>query len=114
MLSSTDWRTGSAPNAAGRREPFRPTSIEKRLKRHRSMDQPTVYQICVEGLLDESWSDWLGGLTIVQQVSGETLLSGPVPDQAALHGILDKLYAMNLQLVSLSRLKGMPTPTEAQ
>ena len=70
------------------------------------MDQPIVYQICVEGLLDESWSDWLGGLTIARQMNGETLLTGTVPDQAALHGTLDKLYAMNLILVSVSRMKG--------
>ena len=65
------------------------------------MDQPMVYQICVQGQIDESWSDWLGGLTITPQASGETLLSGPILDQAELHGILDKIYAMNLPLKSV-------------
>ncbi len=69
------------------------------------MDQPIVYQICVEGLLDESWSDWLGGLTILRQTNGETLLTGLIPDQAALHGTLDKLYAMNLPLISIARVE---------
>jgi hypothetical protein len=69
------------------------------------MDQPVVYQICVEGLLDESWSGWLDGLTIIRQTNGVTLLTGLIPDQAALHGTLDKLYAMNLPLISIARVE---------
>ncbi len=64
-----------------------------------------VYQICVRGQIDESWSDWFGGLTITLQTSGETLLSGPIQDQAELHGILDKIYAMNLPLISVVQMK---------
>jgi hypothetical protein len=72
------------------------------------MTPAMIYQIRVEGQLDESWSEWLGGLTITQQANGETLLSGRIPDQAALHGILDKLYGMNLTLISVLRLPKMP------
>ena len=72
----------------------------------------TVYQIYVEGRLDGSWSEWLGGLTICPQENDETLLSGPVPDQAALHGILDKLYAMNISLISIVRIKGDASMTK--
>ncbi len=67
------------------------------------MDQPAFYQIRVRGQLDESWTDWLGGLTIVSQSTGESLLSGTIVDQAALYGTLDKLYAMNLLLLSVCR-----------
>ncbi len=66
------------------------------------MEQPATYQIRIQGQLDESWSEWLNGLSILPQSKGETLLSGPITDQAALHGVLDKLYAMNLPLISLS------------
>ncbi len=69
------------------------------------MDQPVRYQIRVRGQLDESWSDWLGGLVITPQTNGETLLTGPMIDQAALHGTLDKLYAMNLPLLSIMRIE---------
>ena len=68
------------------------------------MDQLYIYQIRVHGQLDNTWSEWLGGLTITHPVDGETLLTGPIPDQAALHGTLDKLYAMNLALISVLRM----------
>jgi len=62
-----------------------------------------VYRIRVKGLLDPSWSDWLGGFTILPQRDDSTLLVGPIVDQAALQGILNKLYGMNLDLLSLER-----------
>jgi hypothetical protein len=67
-------------------------------------DRQAVYQIRVEGLLDESWSDWLDGLTIETQACGETLLTGPVRDQAALHGLLNKIRDLGLLLLSVERL----------
>ncbi len=67
-------------------------------------DNP-IYQIRVQGQLDASWSDWLGGLTITPQPDEETLLAGPIVDQAALHGILDKLYAMNLTILAVIQVK---------
>jgi hypothetical protein len=60
-----------------------------------------IYQIRVQGQLDESWSDWLGELTITPQPDGATLLSGSIIDQAALHGILDRLYGLNLTILSV-------------
>ena len=65
------------------------------------LDQPTVYQIQVKGWLDGSWSDWFEGLALVPLATGDTLLTGPVVDQAALYGILWKLRDLNLSLVSL-------------
>jgi hypothetical protein len=67
-------------------------------------DQPVIYEIRVKGVLDEQWSSWLGGLTIVPQVSGETLLTGPVRDQASLHGLLIKIRDMGLPLLSIKRM----------
>ena len=63
-----------------------------------------IYEIRVKGLLDEQWSGWFGGLTIVPQVSGETLLTGPVRDQAALHGLIIKIRDMGLPLLSIKRI----------
>jgi hypothetical protein len=67
-------------------------------------DERAVYEIRVRGLLDESWSEWLDGLTIEYQPQGETLLAGPVRDQAALHGLLGKIRDLGLLLVSLKRM----------
>ncbi len=59
------------------------------------------YQVRVGGHLDAGWSDWLGGLSISVQPDGSTLLSGELPDQSALHGVLNKLYSLNLALLSV-------------
>jgi hypothetical protein len=64
-----------------------------------------IYHIRVEGHLDPGWSDWLGGLEIAAQTDNETLLTGPVVDRAALHGILDKLYALNLTILAAVQVK---------
>ena len=66
-------------------------------------DGEDVYRIRVEGQLDPSWSDWLGGFTILPQNDDSTLLVGPIADQSTLQGILNKLYGMNLNLLSLER-----------
>lgn len=66
-------------------------------------DGVDVYRIRVKGQLDPSWSDWLGGFTILPQGDDSTILVGPIVDQAALQGILNKLYGMNLNLLSLER-----------
>ena len=66
-------------------------------------DSVDVYRIRVKGQLDPSWSDWLGGFTILPQGDDSTLLVGPIVDQVALQGILNKLYGMNLNLLSLER-----------
>lgn len=63
----------------------------------------TVYHIRLEGHLAPGWSEWLDGMAITLLESGETLLSGPVADQAALHGLLAKIRDMNLKLVSVCK-----------
>jgi len=63
---------------------------------------PTLYEIRVEGYLESNWSEWLDGMTITLLENGETLLSGSVVDQAALHGLLAKIRDMNLKLISVN------------
>ena len=60
------------------------------------------YEIRVKGQLDESWSDWLEGLEVKLVDNGEMILYGYITDQAALMGTLNKLYGLNLALLSLS------------
>jgi hypothetical protein len=67
--------------------------------------RPVVCQIRVEGHLDQHWAEWFEGLTITPQVGGETLLSGPVADQAALHGLLKKVRDLGLPLLSVVCVK---------
>ncbi len=69
-----------------------------------SMDRPFVYEIRVEGHLTDRWSDWFEGLAIRQELNGETTLAGVISDQAALFGVLTKIHALNLILISLIRL----------
>jgi hypothetical protein len=66
-------------------------------------DREAAYQIRVRGLLDESWSEWMDGLAVEPQAHGETLLAGPIRDQAALHGLLNKIRDLGLPLVSVKR-----------
>jgi hypothetical protein len=62
------------------------------------------FEIRVRGQLDESWSDWLEGLEVKLLDNGEMILSGHIGDQAALMGTLNKLYGLNLTLLSVSKV----------
>jgi hypothetical protein len=72
--------------------------------------QPTIYQIRVKGHLGRQWTDWFDGLTITLEDNGDTLLTGPVVDQAALHGLLKKVRDLGTPLVSVNRVG--PDPAE--
>ena len=65
-------------------------------------DEPGLYEIRVMGHLDDRWAAWFEGLTITRVDNDETLLTGPVVDQAALHGLLKKVRDLGLPLVSVS------------
>jgi hypothetical protein len=65
---------------------------------------PIVYEIRVEGRLTDQWSDWFEGLTITLGNDDETLLTGPVIDQAALYGLLKKVRDLGMPLISVQRL----------
>ena len=60
------------------------------------------FQIRFKGHLDPSWSSWFDGLTITHEENGQSVLSGPLPDQAALYGILEKARNLNLTLIAVS------------
>jgi len=62
------------------------------------------YEIHIKGQLDESWSDWLEGMEVKLLANGEMILLGQIRDQAAMMGILNKLYRLNLTLLSLSEV----------
>jgi hypothetical protein len=66
------------------------------------MTTSRTYQIHINGLLDATWSDWFDGLTITHEEDEVTVLAGPLPDQAALHGVLNKIRDLGLTLISVS------------
>jgi hypothetical protein len=67
--------------------------------------QATVYQIRLQGHLGRQWTEWFGDLTITLEDNGETLLTGPVVDQAALFGLLRKVRDLGMPLLSVIRVK---------
>jgi hypothetical protein len=64
---------------------------------------PEYYEIKIKGHLDQCWSDWFSSLKLTHLEEDETLLSGPLPDQAALHGLLERVRDLNLTLISVTR-----------
>jgi len=63
---------------------------------------PEYYEIKIKGCLDPRWSDWFAGLKLTCTEGDDTLLSGPLPDQAALHGLLERIRDLNLKLISVT------------
>ena len=70
-----------------------------------NLDQPMVYQIRIKGHLGPRWTDWFEGMTITLEDNGDTLLTGPVVDQAALHGLLRKVRDLGMPLISAIHVK---------
>ena len=68
-------------------------------------DQQPCYEIRLKGHLDHRWAEWFEGMTITLEDNGDTLFTGPVIDQAALHGLLKKVRDLGLPLVSVSPLE---------
>jgi hypothetical protein len=69
------------------------------------LDQSNIYQIRIQGHLDHQWSDWFDDLTIMLDEDGTTLLTGPVVDDAALHGLLKKVRDAGLRLLSVNQIE---------
>jgi hypothetical protein len=72
-------------------------------------DAPAYYQIRVRGAIDPHWSDWFDGMAVTYDASGDTLLVGPLADQAALYGVLHRIRDLGLMLLAVARL---PEPAE--
>jgi hypothetical protein len=79
------------------------------------MNRPEIgrYQIRLHGQLDESWSDWFEGFTLTNESDGTTTLTGPITDQAALHGLLRRVGDLGVTLISVNVLPSTnPHPKE--
>ena len=70
-----------------------------------ALERALLHEIRLKGHLDARWTDWFGGLTITLEENGETLLTGPVIDQAALHGLLKKVRDLGMPLLSVNCAK---------
>lgn len=68
-------------------------------------DRPLIYQIRIEGRLGQQWAGWFDGLTVTLAENGDTLLTGPIADQAALHGLLRKVRDLGTPLLSVVRVQ---------
>ena len=68
-------------------------------------DAPKIFQIRIQGHLGRQWAGWFDGLTIALEEDGNTLLSGPVIDQSALHGILKKIRDLGMPLLSVNSVE---------
>jgi hypothetical protein len=75
--------------------------MSNELEQNPTQSQSVIYQIRLKGHLGSEWTDWFEGLTITLEEDGDTLLTGPVIDQAALHGLLKKVRDLGLPLVSV-------------
>ncbi len=73
--------------------------------------QPVIYQIRVKGHLGCQWTEWFGGMTITLEDNGETLLTGPLVDQAAVHGLLKKVRDLGLPLISVIQIENEAADT---
>jgi hypothetical protein len=87
------------------------TQINTSSTKSGAQNQPTasatakVYEIHIEGHLDSTWEKWLDGLEVQLLENGETILFGPIEDQSALMGVLNKLGRMNVTIISLNEIK---------
>ncbi len=72
-------------------------------------NQSPVYEIRIKGHLGSQWTDWFEGLTIRLEEGGDTLLTGPVTDQAALYGLLKKVRDLGMPLLSVNRVQSYET-----
>jgi hypothetical protein len=91
-------------------QPGQPAS--KRVEAEPVPDQPIVYQIRIKCHLGSDWTDWFEGLNVTQEENGDTLLTGPVVDQPALHGLLKKVRDLGMALVSVNRIEAGQTDTK--
>jgi hypothetical protein len=77
-------------------------TISRENKQMLVYDQPSVIQIRINGHLDRQWADWFDGMAITLEDDSDTLLTGPVADQATLHGLIKRVRDIGLTLVSVN------------
>ena len=80
-----------------------PRTVHEVVAQHHP-NQPVVYQVRIKGHLSRQWTGWFGGLIITLEDNGDTLLTGPVVDQAALHGLLRSVRDLGMELLSVVRV----------
>ena len=76
--------------------------MDERRGSHDDRHEARRYEIRLKGRLDSSWAEWLGGMSLTHASDGTTVLAGPVADQAALHGLLQKLRDLGITLISVN------------
>lgn len=79
-------------------------TMSNKLNPETNPNQPMIYQIRIKGHLERRWEDWFEGMSITLEDNGDTLITGPVVDQAALHGLVKKVRDLGLLLISVNRL----------
>ncbi len=79
--------------------------MSKKQNSETGSNQPLVYQIRLKGHLSSQWTAWFDGLTITLEEDGDTLLTGPMVDQAALHGLLKRIRDLGMVLVSVNQVQ---------
>lgn len=75
------------------------------MNNHQDSDTPMIYEIWLKGYLSADWSHWFNDMAVTHDDEGNTLLTGPVVDQAALHGLLDKVRDLALPLMAVRCLQ---------
>ena len=75
---------------------------------------PMIYAIRIKGHLGRQWTDWFGEMTFTLEDNGDTLMTGPVVDQAALHGLLKKVRDLGMPLISVTGVEPDPSTTLGQ
>ena len=75
---------------------------------------PESVEIRTRGHLDPSWADWFAGLTLTHLEGGDTLMSGTLPDQAALHGLLQRLRDLGVPLISVAQIEPEESPIQKE
>ncbi len=71
----------------------------------REYDKPGVYEIVVKGKLDSRWSRWFANMQIIPRPDGNTLIAGPIADQAALYGVISRMRDLGMVLISVQRVR---------
>jgi len=72
------------------------------------MNLPTMYQIRVKDHIDDEWAEWFAPLIIINDPNGEATFTGTVRDQSELHGLIDKVFNLNLTLLAVNRITSLP------